>query len=335
MLTQPLPDLAATLRLQSQTASTRTQLQKASQELTTGLTADVVGLTGGDLSPVFALDRDIRATELRIQDLSLAQGRITAAQAALGQVQGSVDTLGLDVEAAIARGEPVSTTEFLDQAAPALSDIVSALNTRFGGRSLFAGAAEDTLPLSGAEPIMADIGAILAAAPDAATAIADIDTYFSAGGGFETMIYQGANSPAAAAALSDGTRITYLPRADDPALRELIQGTAMMAALPAAGFSANESEVKAFLRDAATRLQSGPDDVVGLRADIGIAEEQIDRALAGASAERGALQIARNDMIGVDQYDAATRLAGLEAQLETLYTVTARLSALRLTNFLR
>lgn len=335
MLSQPLPDLAATLRLQTQTASTRTQLQAAAQELTTGLTADIRGLTGGDLSPVFALDRDIQAAELRIQDLSLAGGRATAAQAALGQVQGSVGTLGLDIEAAISRGDPVSTTEFLNQAAPALSNIVSTLNTSFGGRSLFAGAAEDTRPLTDAGAIVADLGAILAAAPDATTAIADIDAYFGVGGGFETAIYQGSTTDAAAAELSDGTRVTYLPRADDPALRELIQGTAMMAALPAAGFGGDEAEVTAFLSDAAGRLQAGPDDIVDLRANLGIAEEQVERALATAGAERSGLQIARNDMIGVDSFDAATRLAGLEAQLETLYTVTARLSTLRLTNFLR
>jgi len=335
MLTQPLPDLAATLRLQSQTATTRAQLQQASQELTTGQTADVVGRTGGNLSPVFAIDRDIEAAELRLQDLSLAQGRATAAQAALGLVQGSVGTLGLDVEAAVVRGEPVSTSQFLDRAEPALSAIVGALNTGFGGRSLFAGAAEDTQPLAGADVIVADIEAIIAAAPDAATAIADIDTYFGPGGGFETTIYQGSTTDAAAAELADGTRVTYLPRADDTALRELLQGTAMMAALPAAGFAADSGEVDAFLVDAAHRLQAGPGDIVDLRADLGIAEEQIDRALATASAERTTLQMSRNDMVGVDQFDAATRLAGLEAQLETLYTITARLSGLRLTNFLR
>ena len=46
------------------------------------------------------------------------------------------------------------------------------------------------------------------------------------------------------------------------------------------------------------------------------------------AAEGSALQIARNDLIGADPYETATELEAVYGQIETLYTVTARIAQL-------
>ena len=42
-----------------------------------------------------------------------------------------------------------------------------------------------------------------------------------------------------------------------------------------------------------------------------------------------------NDLESVDAYEASTRVKGLQALIETAYTLTARLQQLSLVNFLR
>ena len=61
--------------------------------------------------------------------------------------------------------------------------------------------------------------------------------------------------------------------------------------------------------------------------------------LLGASARNGAetsaLEIARTDILAIDPYRTATELQSTETRLETLYTLTARLSRLSLSEYLR
>ena len=77
------------------------------------------------------------------------------------------------------------------------------------------------------------------------------------------------------------------------------------------------------------------DGLTSLRARIGLAEERIDHASTRIAAERTALEIARNDIVGADPYETATKLQEVERQLQTLYTMTGRMSELSLTNYLR
>ena len=68
---------------------------------------------------------------------------------------------------------------------------------------------------------------------------------------------------------------------------------------------------------------------------IGISEARIDEASTRNESESNALQVLKYDLLGVDAYDAATRMETAQNQLETLYAVTARLSRLSLVDFLR
>ena len=53
------------------------------------------------------------------------------------------------------------------------------------------------------------------------------------------------------------------------------------------------------------------------------------------AAETARLERARNDIVAADPYDAATALEAVRLQTETLYSVTARLSQLRLSEYLK
>ncbi|MEO1312835.1 MAG: flagellin [Pseudomonadota bacterium] len=336
MLNAPLPDLASALRLQSQSQTVRANLEQASQELTTGLTADVRGLTNGNLAPVFNIDRELAGIDLVLQDLGLAGARAASAQTALGVVAERGNTLGVEIMDAASRGDPISRDSLLNTAPGILHNMVGSLNTQFAGQSLFSGTETGVAPLASADQIIAEVSALLATATTPAAAQAAIDTYFDTpGGGFQTNIYAGSDTDAAGVALDADNRLTYLPRADDPAIRNALKAVATIAAADAAGFSGDDVAYNAFLVEAGNDLQKAAEGVIGVRATLGQAEERIANASESRSIERTTLITARNDLIGVDQFDAAARLSELETQLESLYLVTGRLSGLNLTNFLR
>jgi flagellar hook-associated protein 3 FlgL len=86
---------------------------------------------------------------------------------------------------------------------------------------------------------------------------------------------------------------------------------------------------------AATSLLQNDTDRAFLRGNLGFAQARIEQAQTRNESEIAALEIARSDLLSIDPYEAATRLEAAQTQLETLYSVTARLSRLRLVDFLR
>jgi len=74
--------------------------------------------------------------------------------------------------------------------------------------------------------------------------------------------------------------------------------------------------------------------LTALQARLGVAQERISSAEIRNAAESSALQIARSDLLAIDPYDTATALQATQTQLETLYSITARLTRLNLTDYL-
>ncbi len=76
------------------------------------------------------------------------------------------------------------------------------------------------------------------------------------------------------------------------------------------------------------------DDVIALRADVGFVESRIEKVAARNAAEVTGLEFAKVALLEIDPYEAATRLEEAQFQLQSLYTVTVRMSQLSLVNFL-
>ena len=108
-----------------------------------------------------------------------------------------------------------------------------------------------------------------------------------------------------------------------------------MAAVDSGSFGGEITEQRAFAGAASGRIFEAAQEIVTLRASFGQTEQRIEDGLGVAAAETTALQLGRRDIAGRDPYEAATEFTALEGQLQSLYTVTARLSSLTLTNYLR
>ncbi|MGB1208057.1 MAG: flagellin, partial [Paracoccaceae bacterium] len=216
------------------------------------------------------------------------------------------------------------------------STMVSRLNTHQAGRSLFAGAATDRAAVMPADDMIADLKTALSGAVTASDVEARLDSWFhDAGGGFDTSGYTGADTHVQPTRLSDTESVTLTVRADDDVFRHLLKHTAMgmLATDPDLGFS---DEVQAaVLSNAGQGIVNGQTGLTSLRADVGVVQERISDVQGRNDAQKTVLRVARNAIAAADPYETAIRLEQVQAQLEALYTVTARNRQLSLVNYLR
>jgi flagellar hook-associated protein 3 FlgL len=121
----------------------------------------------------------------------------------------------------------------------------------------------------------------------------------------------------------------------DQSLRDTLAGFAMAALIDRGVLAGDATERGGLAQQAGQQLVSTEDARTTLEARIGTVEAQIEAARTRNSAEETSLGILRSDIGSVDPYEAATRLQTIQSQLESLYLVTARVSRLSLTEYLR
>lgn len=330
------PDLVTTTSLSRTLARANQDLAIAGKELSTGLFDDPVAASGGDAARLYAIERDIAFLDGRSTNLKLAGLRAEASQNAIARVEAALTPAGASLAAAVGIGDVGGATTIAKGGRDAFAEAVAALNTRFGERSLFAGAAVDQAALAPAADILADIATAVAAAPDAATAIAAVDDYFTSPAGFAATGYLGDAADVASVELADGVRVDYALKGDDASFRDALAALALTVIGAEGGFAgATDRERLAVLDEASQRGLNVVADVITLRGDLGVTEARIEEASIRIAGETSILEQARNKFVAKDQFVAASEFAALEAQLQAVFSVTARLSSLSLTSFLR
>jgi len=70
------------------------------------------------------------------------------------------------------------------------------------------------------------------------------------------------------------------------------------------------------------------------RAQIGLSQERVEKANTYMSAQKTIIDTQLNNLVGVDTYEASTRLTTLLNQVETSYTITSKIQGLSLVNYL-
>jgi len=217
-----------------------------------------------------------------------------------------------------------------------LDGVISALNTRLGDRSLFAGIAADQPALANADTILTALDAAISAS--GAVTIGEIDaavtTWFADPAGFSSVGYLG-GEPLSPLYLSPEDQVQGMLTAAHPALRDTLKGMALVALADRAAGASGAGIRMALARRGGETLLQNRSDRAALAADLGMAEARIEAAATRNQAEKSALELARNGLLVVDPFEAATRMEATQSQLEALYAVTARLSRLNLVDFLR
>jgi flagellar hook-associated protein 3 FlgL len=331
-----LGDMASTFQTQRLTRQLKTDLTRLSTELTTGLRKNTSSKVTGDFGPIAGIERALKALDAYKTATTEAATLTDTVQLSLEYVQSTNQELapGL-LQASSSRTATLLQNTAMDTREK-FNSIVSHLNTRVADRSLMAGAATDGAALADADTIMAELLVATAGAASVADLSAAVDAWFDTpGGGFETLGYLGSTTDMGPIRVGDGQIVTQPVRADDQALRDVMKAYAKTALIAEGRLPGDVDAQAELIRISGESLMTADGALTTLRAEIGAQQARIEDISVQNAAERSALEIARNDLIGADPYETASELEAVLGQIETLYTVTSRIARLNFTDYMR
>lgn len=329
-------DLARLQRLQRQGAEARGRMDSAGREMTTGEKADRTAATGGNLTRLISMDRALARNAAFASSISLTGLRLDTMQSVASGIAASATSLAVSLNETVPLGDVASATRLGKQARSDLADTLARLNVQASGQSIFAGTATDRPALAPADDILADLDALAAGSATAADAAAAIDAYFARpSGAFHTSGYLGSAAGLAGADIGDGARLDYGVTATDDRIVAVLKAQAKAAVVGGGAFAASAEDRMALLKAAGAELLAARDGVLDLGAAIGFDQQTLERAKAAGTAETNILSLARAHLLEADLETATTSYQALESQLDAIYTVTARLTGLRFTNYMR
>ena len=327
-------DLAQGFALRQQNTVLKQQMDRLSQELASGLTSDVTQHLSGNLMHLADVQHKMELAEAYQRGADQGRNETTVMQLALDTLQTATTDLSSTALTVGTTTGTVGVDAFADEARRTIGTILSALNTHVGGRSLFAGDEITRSPLGSVDDFLTAIQAAVAGSTNTIDVTTALDTFFGAGGGFETLIYQGGTAARNAYQLGEGESVTLDLRADDAAFRDVLKQVSIAAVLDDPGVTLTALEKTSLTEQVGVALLTSQDEVTRIRADLGFAEGRIDRASTRLATEMASLALVETELLAVDPYDTATELETVQLRLETLYTITSRMSRLSLVNYL-
>ncbi|MFN4154018.1 MAG: flagellar biosynthesis protein FlgL [Paracoccaceae bacterium] len=329
-----LGDLAQSFLLKSHTARLKGEVGRMTQDLASGRVADVGAALSGDLARLTSESRARAVTAGYQSGAREAATQAAATQSALSVIAASVRALVPPLLAAsqLDMSDQISLTGV--DARGRLDSVMATLNASVGGRSLFSGQAVLSPAVTGAGPILAALRTELIGATTAAEAMTRISDWFDSPAGYPAIAYQG-GVPLANVAVSPTDKVWLGITAADPALRAALKGLAAAALIDDIASPLPVSENKALARLSAEALMAGQDALTNLAARLGISEGRIEAAQSRNAIDLLSHEMAQADLIRSDPERLAMELEAMQTNLETVFAITARLSRLSLTDFLR
>lgn len=330
-------DNARYVTLRQDNARLRESLDRLGSELSTGRKADLPAALGIDVSNFSHIQRNLRLNESFLMGIGNAATTASARQSTLERLSAELDGIGAGLLSIVGTRQSSVLQQRLADAPERFFAAVNAMNASIGDRFLFSGDTPDVPALEEPEIILGELRAIVAVAPDVATAIADLDAWFQVpGGGYDTVAAKGSETGGGAVYLGEGNRLDAGVTVYDAGVRTALSGLAM-AALVAEGTVPGVSDDARFdmASAAANRMLQGEADLVNTRSRLGAAEGRIEAARVQAEATRTILELEETRLTSADPYTTATELEAVSLKLESLFLLTSRLSNLSLANFLR
>ncbi|WP_298859167.1 flagellin [uncultured Sulfitobacter sp.] len=320
--------------MQSRNAALKQDIQRLTLEIASGKVSDVREAIGGNSSYINDIERSL--TKMNGYELATREANQFAegVQIALSQMSNLNsafrDTL---IETASSALEASSKTA-ISEAKSGLSDLINVMNTSVAGRFIFGGTATSSNPVAPSENLLSELSAAVGSASTVDDMLAAAKAWFNDPAGFESLGYLGAQTSLAPISLSDDETAQFGLRGDDPAFREILQNFAMIALADDPSLGLTSAQQTELFQKSTSAVVGATDSIVELQARVGVSESRLETILVRQSAERSALEMARNDILGSDPFEAATELEQVQFQLQSLYAITSRMSQLSLVNFL-
>lgn len=328
-------DMAHTFMLQRRGAALKTDMARLNEELATGQVSDIKSVLAGNVGYLADIESDLKSLQgYRIATTEAAQFS-EAVQTALERINSSAGKLGTTFLTMSSNAVGPILEQFSSEARTEMESIVSALNTRTGGRALFSGAATDQRAIADVDTILAGLRSATAGLTNPQDIIDAADLWFDDPAGFEATAYTGGSTSMAAFRLGKGEEVQMSLTANDAVFRDTLKHVALAAMAGDGPVVLSNDAHRMILEDSGRKLFSSQGALTVASAKTGSAQARIDALATRNATEESALLIAKSALVQVDPYEAATELEAVQFQLQSLYAVTARMSDLSFVNFIR
>lgn len=335
--------------LRAVTMKSQQAVAQAQKEVVTGRVADLGLHLGSRTSMAINVDSQIG----RLDQLSATNGLLENRMAAMQSAMTAIIDSGNDLMGQLSAGLGGTLDgDLLAGVGQSLFGTASgSLNLSFGGEYVFSGVNTDMKAIVEAGTTEGD--AALQAVRDAFTTHFGFSSSDPAAEGITSAqmdaftdgpfmdLFDDANWETLWSGASDrGMRSRISPReiAENPVtahaqpFRQIIAASVLVSEFAGAnlGQQGREQLVSRSIEMVSTSISG----LAGEQSQLGIVEQRVADANTRIGAQKDLLDLKREELTGVDAYEAATRLNQLMTGLEASYTVTARLQALSLMNYL-
>jgi flagellar hook-associated protein 3 FlgL len=328
----------------------QSDIQQLQKEIVTGRHADIGIALGAQTSNSVSLNRDVMRLETILDSNALVTQRLSASQLALEMMSDGAQHM---LEAFIsANGADDATRLSIARrdVESSLSAFTSAINTSANGEYLFAGINTDVKPLAdyqaaGSAPKAAfdatflghfgftqdDPAAAGITVPQMENFLTNVLEPTFTGAAWSTD-WSNASDTNISSRIRRNEVVESNVNANASGMRNFALAAVIGIELLDAPIS---SEVRAAVN--ARAIQHAGQAVTGIdnqRSNLGVSENRVAKANVALESQIRIVKLHLGDIEGVDAYEASTRMNSLLAQVETSYTLTARIQQLNLMNYL-
>ncbi|WP_265500085.1 hypothetical protein [Paracoccus beibuensis] len=331
-----ISDQARAYALQVASHRIKTTLNTLTAEVASGEVADVGLRLQGNTRTLGDIEGRISTIQQFQRNGAEAAHQLEAMQNLFEGVRKNTTDLGLSLgtDPFIGNNVTARTTE----ASAAFETVIQRLNGADSNRFLLSGDASTTAPLSPASEILDALQVATAGATTADDVFQVVSDWFDApvgGGGFLDAAYHGTVGTIQRIAVSETITIGIDTTAAAPAVRDLLKGLASAALLDRGVLAGQPDEQGQLLEQGGLQMMAADSRLLNEMSRIGMNQQSAERARTGNASALATLTVARNEIRSADPFETAAALKEVQAQLESLYTVTARLSNLKLVDYLR
>jgi flagellar hook-associated protein 3 FlgL len=348
MKTSFVSSLAVSSALRHSMLRMQAELTKVQKEVVTGRVADTGLALGARTAQSVSLARDVERLNGLIDSNGLVSARLDATQGLLGQLADVAEAFRSTLTSSVSGNASPQVAK--TNAAATLDAMTGILNSSLNGEHLFAGINTDIRPIN-------DYGA------PASPAKAAFDTAFLAHFGYT-------QTDPAVASMTAAEMTTFLTTVVEPqflgpdwqtnwsnAADEQITSRIALNETAQTSVSANEDGIRklAMMAVSVSELLQGPlsgvartalmehsvtvvsealDDFGKTRATVGLVQSRVTAASERISMQVDLFTLNIQDLEGVDPYEASTKVSSLVSQIETAYSLTARIQQLSFIRFL-
>ncbi len=349
MKTSFVSNLGVQTSMRQTVAQAQAQMIKAQKEVTTGTFADRGVSLGWQTGRSLNLTSQVNRIHTLLDSNSIVDQRLTSSQAALGNISENAGSLRDALLALSGSSDSTLTRTAVETASQAIDAFVAAANTSANGEYVFAGINTDVKPITEYSDTSAakvtfdtEFASYFGFAPTSGSASTitktQMDDFLT---NYLEPLYTGTQWEADWSAASDtnmssristSETISSSTNANEDGFRYFALGAVIANEL--LNTSINSGVRQLVSEKAVSYINAGITGTDAQRTSLGLSQERLKSADKTLETQLDIMQTNLNGLIEVDVYEASTLVTALQTQVETAYTLTAKLQQLSLANYL-